>query len=570
MINLYEDVVSLDNLEKSFESASRGKSGKKYVIDFGKNLNENLAKLQNELVSLTYSPLSLKSFVIRDPKTRLINKSDFRDRVVHHALVRVIEPVFNKKFICDSFANRRGKGTLKAIERFDVFKRKVSKNNSRDCFVLKADVRHYFETVNREVLISLIKKWVFDEKILWLVQVILRNFSNFRGGGKRFAGMPLGNLTSQFFANIYLNELDQYVKNTLLAKFYIRYVDDFVILHESPRVLEDYKQNIDLFLKEKLKLELHPSKCKIMNLRDGIDFLGFRIFYHHKLLRKKNLRKFERIFEEMKKDYKTGILDREQVIARIEGWFAYANNANTYKYRRHYMKLFNKLFPLNHEKEVINIKKQNNFSNKVKADTFDYSPRKTLYLFKKGFSIKEIGEKREIKESTVWSHFAKLIEANQFSIWKLLPKEKINLINSKISSHKETLKEIKSKINNETVTFNEISCVLASIKAKYKEKPLIELTNWYQKTHCARKCSQNQINICKAKFNRFTNQNPTLEMKRQYFLNLFNNQMTICILPQKEKEKYLTWQEFKTKINTTNKTPQNSPKTQTTQKKLKF
>ncbi|PIN80520.1 hypothetical protein COV11_03875 [Candidatus Woesearchaeota archaeon CG10_big_fil_rev_8_21_14_0_10_30_7] len=563
MIELYDELVALENLEIAFEKASNGKSFVSYVIEFEKKLKENLVKLQKELVSLTYKPLPLKSFVIFDPKTRLISKSDFRDRVVHHALIRVIEPIFDRTFISDSFANRRGKGTLKAVKRFDFFKRKVSKNNSRECFVLKADVKHYFETVNHDILLSLIKKKVTDSRVIVLIERIL---SNYVSGGKKFVGMPLGNLTSQFFANVYLNELDQFVKHKLKAKYYIRYVDDFVILHENPRVLEDYKHKIDFFLKEKLKLELHPSKCKVMNLKSGVDFLGFRIFYYYKLLRKKNLRKFERVFEEMKKDYETGILDREQVIARIEGWFVYANNANTYKYRRHYMKLVNQLFPLNPEKEVINIKKQNNFSNKVKADTFDYSPRKTLQLFKKRLTIKEISEKRQIKESTVWSHFAKLIEANQFSIWKLLPKEKINLINSKISSHKDSLKEIKSKIPDKSITYDEISCVLSNIKSKYKEKPLIELTNWYQKTHCARKCNQNQINICKTKFNHFTTKNPKLEMKRKDFLNLFNNQMTICILPQKEKEKYITWQEFKTKINATNKTPQNTSKTQTTQK----
>ncbi len=166
MVDMYENIVSLENLEQAYEKAKKGKSGKKYVIEFETNLKENLKDLREELVSFTYRPLPLKSFVIRDPKTRLINKSDFRDRIVHHALVRVIEPLFDKTFICDSFANRKGKGTLKAIERFDYFKRKVSKNNTKNCFVLKADVKHYFETVNHEILMRLLWKRIAEEKVL--------------------------------------------------------------------------------------------------------------------------------------------------------------------------------------------------------------------------------------------------------------------------------------------------------------------------------------------------------------------------------------------------------------------
>ena len=361
--------------------------------------------------------------------------------------------------------------------------------------------------------------------------------------------MPLGNLTSQFFANVYLNELDQFVKNVLRAKCYVRYVDDFVILHNSREKLEFYLQKINFFLKEKLKLELHPAKSRVINLKDGVDFLGFRIFYHHKLLRKKNLRKFERRFKEMKKEYDQGVLDREEIMTRFEGWLAYVSHADTYKYRRYLIRLFNQNFPLKPVEQINNLNKHETFIKKVEASNFDYSPQKTLHLFKKGLTIKEISEKRQIKISTVWEHFSQLIQANQFSIWKLLPKEKVILINSKILSHKDTLREIKSRISDNTVTYDEINCVLASINSKHKEKSITELVNWYRKTHCYRKCyfNQKQISTCKEKFNRLVAQNNTLEMKRKDFLNLFNNQMTICILPDKEKTKYMTWQEFKKK-----------------------
>lgn len=166
--------------------------------------------------------------------------------LVHHALCNIIEPIFEKRFICDSFANRIGKGTLKAVERFDFFKRKASRNNTTKCYILKTDIQKYFENVKHEILLSIIQKRVSDKRVIWLTRKILAN-SSFQN-----KGMPLGNLTSQFFANVYLNELDWFVKSTLKAKYYIRYVDDFVILEPDTGKLEFYKEQIDEFLKTKL------------------------------------------------------------------------------------------------------------------------------------------------------------------------------------------------------------------------------------------------------------------------------------------------------------------------------
>lgn len=313
--NLYDNLCSYDNLEFAFQKARKGKTEKDYVIEFEANLEENLFALRNELLFHTYQPKPLKIFILRDPKTRKISKSDFRDRIVHHALCNIIEPTFDKGFICDSFANRKGKGTLNAIKRFDLFKRKVSKNNTRKCYVLKADIKSYFDTVNREILLKLIKQKISDKKIIWLIKQILNNHK----GKELNRGMPLGNLTSQFFANIYLNELDQFVKHKLKAKFYIRYVDDFVILDNSKDLLQSYLKEIDLFLKNNLDIKLHPDKSKILRLNKGISFLGFRIFYHYKLLAKKNMRKFERNLESMKKEYKLENLEREKVIESMKG-----------------------------------------------------------------------------------------------------------------------------------------------------------------------------------------------------------------------------------------------------------
>jgi len=201
---------------------------------------------------------------LRDPKTRKISKSAYRDRVVHHALCNIIVPDFDKDFIYDSHANRIGKGTLKAIERFDKFKRIVSKNNTRECFVLKADIKHYFEEVDHQILINIIRKKIKDEKAIWLIERIL-------AVNKKIKGMPLGNLTSQFFANLYLNELDQFAKHELKAKHYIRYVDDFVILYEDKEQLEKWKIE---FSKRKVKVRTSSKQIKCPAIKQRNKFFG--------------------------------------------------------------------------------------------------------------------------------------------------------------------------------------------------------------------------------------------------------------------------------------------------------
>ena len=316
-----------------------------YIIKFEKRLDKELKKLQDELKKFSYNPKPLKKFIIRDPKTRTIHSSAFRDRVVHHALVNVLEPIFDPAFIHDSYASRKNKGTLKAVQRFDYFKRKISvngelienakNNNLVKGYCLKADIKHYFQTVDHEILLNLIKRKINDSRMIWLIKKILGNYE--RETDAR-CGMPLGNLTSQFFANVYLNKIDQFVKHKLKAEYYIRYVDDFVVLHHSQNTLKRYKVEIDNFLKKELKLELHPNKCNIFPIRTGINFLGYRIFYHYKLLRESNLRKFCRNFENKINHYEIGRLSYESLWSSLEGWFGYAMWANTYILRRKIIK----------------------------------------------------------------------------------------------------------------------------------------------------------------------------------------------------------------------------------------
>lgn len=320
--NLYSEIISLKNLTSAWKKARKGKTKKQYVKDFEENLAYNLKILHDELKSEEYFPRPLKTFILSDPKTRKISKSDFRDRIVHHALCNVIEPIFDKAFIHDNCASRKGKGTLFAVRRFENFHRKVTHNYSKRAFCLKADIKYYFEEVDRDILLNIIREKIVCGETLGLIRLILDNFEGCKG-------MPLGNLTSQFFANVYLNELDWFIKHNLKAKFYIRYVDDFVLLGRSKIDLEKLKYRVMGFLKNSLNLELHPDKSSVIDLSNGIDFVGFKIFYYNKLLRKRNLivmkKKFNLCFDEQ--------ISFQKLLSSFEGWQAYAMWADSYRLR---------------------------------------------------------------------------------------------------------------------------------------------------------------------------------------------------------------------------------------------
>ncbi len=354
--NLFNKLCSYKNLLQAFNEAKKGKTTLPYVIKFNKNLKENLLELKKELEEGSYRPEKLTTFIIRDPKVRTISKSIFRDRIIHHAIVQIIEPIFEPIFIYDSYANRIGKGTVKALDRYNLFLRKVTKNGSSlhagggdvknpdfiKGYVLKADIKKYFENVEQEILMGIIEKRIKDKKLISLIRLITNNFDS-KIKGK---GMPLGNLTSQFFANIYLNELDQFVKNNLKIKYYIRYVDDFIILHRSKEVLKFYKEKINKFLINNLKVELHPEKSDVIPLSCGTPLLGFRVFYHYRILRKKSIRRINARLKEWEELYVVGCIERETALDSLLGWMAYAVNGDTYKLRRKIMSKFNKMLPV--------------------------------------------------------------------------------------------------------------------------------------------------------------------------------------------------------------------------------
>jgi retron-type reverse transcriptase len=333
--NLYSKIYSMGNLILAWRKARKGKTRRAYVIKFEKNTEKNLLQLHYELKDKTYRPLSLKTFILRDPKTRKISVANFRDRIIHHALIRVIGPIFEKIFIYDSCANQKGKGNLFAIKRLEKSIRKVSKNGTIEKnifhdnnyvkgFCFKADIRHYFQEVDHKILLSIIKKRIRDEEVIWLIVSILRN------GSSHNKGMPLGNLTSQFFANVYLNELDYFIKHVLHAKFYIRYVDDFIILHNQKNQLLKWGKAIDKFLQDNLKLDLHKQKTRVFPISNGIDFVGFKIFYYFKLVRRRNAKGITKKI----KDFEENVTTFKNLSDSYQGWRAYAIWADSYKLRK--------------------------------------------------------------------------------------------------------------------------------------------------------------------------------------------------------------------------------------------
>ncbi len=336
--NLYSEIYSTENLFLSFLNARKGKTKKSYVKRFEKNLELNLEKLQNELKTQTYKPKPLETFILRDPKTRKISKSDFRDRIVHHAICNVIESIFDKTFIYNSCANRKNKGNLFATKRFEKFRRKVTDNFSSYGYCLKADIKHYFHEINHNILINLIGRKIKDEKVIWLIKRVIRE-TDTQVNSSENKGLPLGNLTSQFFANVYLHELDLFLKHNLKAKHYVRYVDDFIVLHKSKFQLKEWKRRINEFLKERLKLELHSDKSKINFLSKGTDFVGFRNFYYFKLPRKRNIKSMENKI----KCFSRKQISKKKISEIFQGWNAYSMWADTYNLRRDFTKEINGL-----------------------------------------------------------------------------------------------------------------------------------------------------------------------------------------------------------------------------------
>ncbi len=261
---------------------SKGKRSKKDVALFELHLEDNIFLLHQKLVSDEWKPDPYKIFFVQDPKLRRIHKASVADRVLYQAMYQVVYQIFDKHFIYDSYASRNFKGTHRGVKRFQTFAGKVSGNHRRPAFVLKCDIRRFFDSVDHTILLRLIEQRISDKELLRLLENIIGSFETIHG-----KGLPLGNVTSQILANIYLNELDQFVKHTLKARYYIRYCDDFVILSADVSKLKEFVQYIVQFLDERLKLKLHPNKVTIRKISQGTDFLGYVSLPNYCVLRTK-------------------------------------------------------------------------------------------------------------------------------------------------------------------------------------------------------------------------------------------------------------------------------------------
>lgn len=283
--HIFKKIISLENLFLAWSEFKKGKMKKTDVQNFNLFLENNIFQLYRELKSGKYKHSKYYSFYVKDPKLRHINKACVKDRVLHHAIFKILYPIFDKSFIFDSYSCRINKGMHRAVNRLQCFCRKESGNNAKNIYILKLDIKKFFESINHDVLLSLIKRKIKDEKLIWLLEKIISSFEK---------GIPLGNITSQLFANIYLNELDYFVKHILKIKYYIRYCDDFILINKNKNYLQSLIPEIGYFLSQNLKLSLHPDKIVLRKYSQGIDFLGYVSFPYHRILRTKTKRRMFR------------------------------------------------------------------------------------------------------------------------------------------------------------------------------------------------------------------------------------------------------------------------------------
>ena len=279
----------MENLFDAWTEFKKEKSNKKDVAEFEVNLEDHVFKLHEDLKNGAYNHGGYFSFYVHDPKRRHIHKVSVRDRLLHHAVHRVIEPIWNKLFIFDSWSSRKNKGTHAAVKRLHKLGLKLSRNDTRVLWILKLDVRKFFNSVDHEILLNILQKRTGDDQLMKLLQNIINSYS---------PGLPLGNLTSQLFANVYLNEMDQFVKHDLKIIGYIRYADDFVLIHPNREFLVDCLGKITNFLLEQLHLDVHPKKIVLKTYASGIDYLGYVCFPHHRVLRTKTKRRMFRRVDE--------------------------------------------------------------------------------------------------------------------------------------------------------------------------------------------------------------------------------------------------------------------------------
>lgn len=336
--HLWGRMISFENLLRAAEKAMRGKRFRPSTSRFHFYLEQELWQLHRELAGKTYQPGRYRTFHVFEPKKRMISAAPYRDRVVHHALTGMLEPIFERSFIHDSYACRKGKGTHAAVRRTQDFSRKFR-------YVWKADIRKFFPSMDHQVLKRLIARKIKDPDVRWLADRIIDGSNPqesitmwFPGDdlftpGERRRGIPIGNQTSQFFANVYLDPLDHFIKDRLAVKAYVRYVDDFLAFSNSKSHLAEIRQQVAELLSG-LRLGLHSTKNVIFPVSEGIRFLGYRVFSTHRLIVKENVHRFRRRARKMQRQYHEWEIGPGEVRQRLMSWCGHARQADTYQLRR--------------------------------------------------------------------------------------------------------------------------------------------------------------------------------------------------------------------------------------------
>lgn len=287
----YSSIISKENIFSAWKEFQKGKMKKKDVLEFSQNLEKNLFSLHYSLKNNSYNHDKYKKFIISDPKRRIINKATVKDRITHHSIVRQIESFYDKKFIQNSFSSRKNKGLHKGVKTLNKQILKISKNNTKNIYYLKCDINKFFDSVNHQILFNILERDIKDIYTLRLIEIIINSFHvNYK------TALPLGNYTSQIFSNIYLNELDQYIKRITKIENYFRYCDDFIILNSSKSELYKILNKINYFLNNSLSLKLHKNKIYINKVSKGVDFLGYVIFPNYRILRTKTKKRIMKKF----------------------------------------------------------------------------------------------------------------------------------------------------------------------------------------------------------------------------------------------------------------------------------
>ncbi|MDH4155318.1 MAG: reverse transcriptase/maturase family protein [Nitrospira sp.] len=335
---IWETVTGFENLLQAYRKAQRGKRSKPGVAEFGLNLERELLMLQSALREGTYQPGEYRLFTIYERKPRVIAAAPFRDRVVHHAVMQMIEPPLDRTFISDNYACRKDKGVHAAVDRYQAWAQTYR-------YVLKMDIQQYFPSIDHDLLKEKLRRRIKDARVLALLDRIIESSPQSTAEPQYFpgddlltpldrrVGIPIGNLTSQFFANLYLDDFDHYNKQVLRIRPYVRYVDDMVVLdHDKTRLAE-----IRAAVRERLavdRLWLHPRKAHISPVADGLNLLGYVVFPDRRRLRNDNGHRFARTFRRMAEAYQVGRLEWTKIVASTQSWIGHVRHADTEGLRR--------------------------------------------------------------------------------------------------------------------------------------------------------------------------------------------------------------------------------------------